>query len=336
MTLTTERQQFAEQNEMSMDFVNWFFDEKKEGCGNAWFIMAAAMWEGWKVRANREAQPVQSLELAGWQFKSVNGVWLGLIDEHGKNQAVREGCEVRGVYAMADALNDRDAVREAHAEWSRSTFGNVGPIGPLKHLSKEALEAAAQPDDLSEWADMQFLLWDAQRRAGITDEQITQAMIEKLSVNKKREWPEPKDGEPRLHITAPPAPAVPSKATPGNIEILASGYSNGTFQLDDDEANLATEIWNACRAAMLAQPVSQRYTFNSPVIPDGWIACSERMPELDKRVLLYFGSYDGHIEDGCIGDDGDGPYHYFFDGDSLQQEPTHWMPLPVAPEGGNG
>ncbi|HBH6867727.1 TPA: DUF551 domain-containing protein [Serratia marcescens] len=84
-----------------------------------------------------------------------------------------------------------------------------------------------------------------------------------------------------------------------------------------------------------AQPVSQSYTLNSPEIPDGWVACTERMPELDKRVLLYFGSYDGHIEDGCIGDDGDGPYHYFFDGDSLQQEPTHWMPLPAAPEGGN-
>lgn len=53
MTLTTERQQFAEQNEMSMDFVNWFFDEKKDSCGNAWFIMAAAMWEGWKAWANR-------------------------------------------------------------------------------------------------------------------------------------------------------------------------------------------------------------------------------------------------------------------------------------------
>ncbi|HEI9833958.1 TPA: hypothetical protein SLN39_000969 [Serratia marcescens] len=60
-------------------------------------------------------------------------------------------------------------------------------------------------------------------------------------------------------LTAPPAPTVPDKATPGNIEILASGYSNGTFQLDDDEANLATEIWNACRAAMLAQPVSSGY-----------------------------------------------------------------------------
>ncbi|EGB7612933.1 DUF550 domain-containing protein, partial [Salmonella enterica] len=38
------------------------------------------------------------------------------------------------------------------------------------------------------------------RRAGITDKQITWAMVEKLEVNKKREWPEPKDGEPRLHM----------------------------------------------------------------------------------------------------------------------------------------
>jgi hypothetical protein len=95
---------------------------------------------------------------------------------------------------------EREQVRREHAEWSDVTFGDVGPVGPLKHLSKEALEAAAEPGDLSEWADMQFLLWDAQRRAGISDEQITLAMVEKLTVNKQREWPEPKDGEPRLHI----------------------------------------------------------------------------------------------------------------------------------------
>lgn len=94
----------------------------------------------------------------------------------------------------------RNLIRRRHAEWSEKTFGNVGPVGPLKHLSKEALEAAADPDDLSEWADMQFLLWDAQRRAGITDEQITEALEEKLKVNMARHWPEPKDGEPRLHI----------------------------------------------------------------------------------------------------------------------------------------
>ena len=109
-------------------------------------------------------------------------------------------------YAMADAVKviagviARELVRREHAVWSQATFGDVGPVGPLKHLSKEALETAAEPGDLSEWADMLFLLWDAQRRAGISDEQITQAMVEKLVINKQREWPEPKDGKPRLHI----------------------------------------------------------------------------------------------------------------------------------------
>ncbi|WP_288078563.1 dATP/dGTP pyrophosphohydrolase domain-containing protein [Pseudomonas sp.] len=94
----------------------------------------------------------------------------------------------------------RKKVRAEHAEWAQATFGNTGPVGPLKHLSAEALEAAAEPSDLSEWADMQFLFWDAQRKAGISDEQITQAMVAKLPVNKARQWPEPKEGEPRFHI----------------------------------------------------------------------------------------------------------------------------------------
>ncbi|MBN5414792.1 DUF551 domain-containing protein [Serratia marcescens] len=178
------------------------------------------------------------------------------------------------------------------------------------------------------------------------------------------------DYEFRVLYDAPPEPAVPDdvqrdadrwRAMLGSarIRILgAAGFgATGLPGGDPDYRHFGMEIWthypgwltekneygidiltkyaDICRAAMLAQPVSSGYKLNSPEIPDGWIACSERMPELDKRVLLYFDSYDGHIEDGCIGDDGDGPYHYFFDGDSLQQEPTHWMPLPAAPEGGN-
>ncbi|HDY2462603.1 TPA: DUF550 domain-containing protein [Escherichia coli] len=103
-------------------------------------------------------------------------------------------------FKIALASLEREQIRHEHAKWSDSTFGCVGPIGPLKHLSKEALEAAAEPDDLSEWADMQFLLWDAQRRAGISDAEITAAMENKLKINMERQWPEPKDGEPRLHI----------------------------------------------------------------------------------------------------------------------------------------
>lgn len=124
------------------------------------------------------------------------------------DQRAQHDAGMKELAAMLQGSDERYVVRSEHAEWSQSTFGDVGPVGPLKHLSKEALEAAAEPGDLSEWADMQFLLWDAQRRAGITDEQITLAMIEKLAVNKARIWPEPKDGEPRLHIKAAPQQEV--------------------------------------------------------------------------------------------------------------------------------
>lgn len=115
------------------------------------------------------------------------------------------------LYTVSQPVPERERIRREHAEWSDATFGDIGPVGPLKHLSKEALEAAADPSDPLEWADMQFLLWDAQRRMGISDEFITRAMIEKLEINKTRQWPEPKDGEPRLHIKEQPVPIVSEK-----------------------------------------------------------------------------------------------------------------------------
>ena len=255
--------------------------------------------------------PAKNLELAGWQFKSVNGDWLGLIGEHGKNQAVREGCVVREVFAMADGLNDREQVRREHAAWSESTFGNVGPIGPLKHLSKEALEAASEPDDLSEWADMQFLLWDAQRRAGITDEQITQAMVEKLAVNKQREWPEPKDGEPRLHIAAP---AVQAEQLSGNTEPVSQPYTlpdgYALVPVEPTAAMLTasymfTNVDNTIdswKAMLAAAPSAPKQDFreitnsstnncreNAETSTKCWIPVSERMPEpkSERRVCVY-------------------------------------------------
>lgn len=124
------------------------------------------------------------------------------------------------IISTPQQTSEREQVRREHAAWSLATFGEVGPIGPLKHLSKEALEAAAEPGDLSEWADMQFLLWDAQRRAGISDGEITAAMEEKLKVNMARQWPEPKDGEPRLHIKAVSQP-VPENNDRQTLRCLA-------------------------------------------------------------------------------------------------------------------
>lgn len=170
---------------------------------------------------------------------------------------------------IALASLEREQIRHEHAKWSDSTFGCVGPIGPLKHLSKEALEAAAEPDDLSEWADMQFLLWDAQRRAGISDAEITAAMEDKLKINMERQWPEPKDGEPRLHIKEPG---------------------------------------------------------NSPVIPDGWISCSERMP--DKLIPVMVMYEDGEMWSAMWNG------NRWYDGTEYPDphSVTHWREMPAAPK----
>lgn len=256
------------------------------------------------------------------------------------------------LYRHAQPAPEREKVRREHAEWSQATFGNVGPVGPLKHLSKEALEAAAEPDDLSEWADMQFLLWDAQRRAGITDEQITQAMIEKLAVNKLRDWPEPKDGEPRLHIKEQPALVIPDVIS---LEKVAEMTAARGAEYSIRDGIIAAKWWNACRAAMLDRQLvdhvdeesltsinpapamgslsktgevlhtnSPAQGGNSSVIPDTWIPVSERMPETDGN---YWGWWSESKRQGPV---------WFIKSELQAQfqshEITHWMPLPAAPQ----
>ncbi|PWI79544.1 DUF551 domain-containing protein [Enterobacter sp. CGMCC 5087] len=68
---------------------------------------------------------------------------------------------------------------------------------------------------------------------------------------------------------------------------------------------------------------------NSPVIPDGWVDCSERMPEenSEQEVLACFKG-------------GDISTLYYFEGRwddaygivPIRQDVTHWMPLPAAPQ----
>ncbi|WP_249226342.1 DUF550 domain-containing protein, partial [Entomohabitans teleogrylli] len=186
------------------------------------------------------------------------------------------GADFIPLYRHAQPAPERDRVRCEHAEWSHATFGNVGPIGPLKHLSKEALEAAAEPDDLSEWADMQFLLWDAQRRVGITDEQITKAMIEKLVVNKQRSWPEPKDGEPRLHIKAQPVPDERKSFE----SFMAKRYGDLVDQRRAKNGDQGYMAWDMVVAWIVWQ-ARAKLAGNSPVIPDGLIAAVNRLLDSD-------------------------------------------------------
>ena len=92
---------------------------------------------------------------------------------------------------------------DAQAEWSRATFGSDqerGPIGPLRHLEKEAREAQQSPDDLTEKADCLFLIFDATRRSGKTLDELLDAAFAKLAINKERAWQTPAADEAIEHV----------------------------------------------------------------------------------------------------------------------------------------
>ncbi|EPV2661648.1 dATP/dGTP pyrophosphohydrolase domain-containing protein [Escherichia coli] len=226
------------------------------------------------------------------------------------------------------SLQLRNLIRQRHAEWSDKKFGCVGPVGPLKHLSKEALEAAAEPDDLSEWADMQFLLWDAQRRAGISDAEINVAMEDKLKINMERQWPEPKDGEPRLHIKEPGnSPVIPD----GLSTVCAEAYQVVGVMADAlgvfGDAAVQKVLDNLSQQKLVHRDV---LPFSLPVTPDGWISCSERMPKETGDIIVVS---DGIVMSGISYSRRDGFYiaALEYDDDEPIGGVTHWMPLPEPP-----
>lgn len=97
------------------------------------------------------------------------------------------------------------SLADDQAEWSQKTFGPddvKGPLGALRHLEKETVEAQAEAvkvanleprwsfDKLqTELADCLILLLDANRRAGFTPLSLVKAAQAKMTVNKARQWP---------------------------------------------------------------------------------------------------------------------------------------------------
>ncbi|HFL8903057.1 TPA: DUF551 domain-containing protein [Escherichia coli] len=85
-----------------------------------------------------------------------------------------------------------------------------------------------------------------------------------------------------------------------------------------------------------AKPVSQTYKLNklsgnSPVTPDGWISCSERMPEETGDIIVVS---DGIVMSGISYSRRDGFYiaALEYDDDEPIGGVTHWMPLPEPPQ----
>ena len=121
--------------------------------------------------------------------------------------------------------------------------------------------------------------------------------------------------------------------------------------LDEAEQELIVTI-NKYASQLAAEPIApndvreQTAIPQVPVTPDGWISCSERMPEMGERqcyVLAadFKNNYLPSIPNTQVGVYGD----WFNDGkptwddgggeDLYLKEVTHWMPLPEPPQGVN-
>ena len=81
--------------------------------------------------------------------------------------------------------------------------------------------------------------------------------------------------------------------------------------------------WNACRAAMLAAAPT-----GIPMNSNGWIPVSERMPE-DRISVILWDAEIGEVTSGHYSHKTQTFYHC---GDAIENEITHWMPPPCAPQ----
>lgn len=261
------------------------------------------------------------------------------IEYHGTQQLrERIARTVRAAIIQAGNSTATPDERTAFDEW------NNGEDCPL--AGRDAKSAA-------------WLAWIHRAKLGVTPAPV-QVDIEMLASALKNAPLAPSDNHGR-----PRAPVVPPAIEP-DYKVIKSILP--TANPDEYACCIAADMWNACRTAMLhggenskslhavkAAPVLNysvknidllhadcrgKSDGNSPVIPCGWISCSERMPG---REYVLAGDFSGthylasipNVQVGIYADwfDDEKPCWDDGDGNDLHlKEVTHWMPLPEPPQ----
>ncbi|EFL6490508.1 Eaa protein [Escherichia coli] len=120
-----------------------------------------------------------------------------------------------------------------------------------------------------------------------------------------------------------------------NAEFIAAANPATVLALLDELETAKKRI-----AELEAEPVSQTYNLNelsgnSPVTPDSWISCSERMPN-DKQYVWCWGKSYGWTECNTFEGYYDWSRNKWWAVTDIGEEPaskvTHWMPLPEPPQ----
>lgn len=106
--------------------------------------------------------------------------------------------------------------------------------------------------------------------------------------------------------------------------------------LDEIIAGAKTSMEQYLALSLKAERAAkQKSDSNSPVTPDGWISCSDRMPEnipgSCKEYLVFDGLNNKVHHDYWVVPDGDSaPVASFWN--HYGAHVTHWMPLPEPPQ----
>ena len=111
------------------------------------------------------------------------------------------------------------------------------------------------------------------------------------------------------------------------------------FNAWNNDENLPIAGVGAKNAAWLAwqarAELGHSLVVNSPVTPDGWISCSERMPD-DKQYVWFFGESRGFAGRDTFEGYYDWSRNKWWAVTDIGEEPaskvTHWMPLPEPPQ----
>lgn len=98
--MNNEIKQIAEQNGMSVEFVRWFFNEKKADCGEQWFLALGAMWEGWKGRGAESTAALVTIE----KDREVSGCPAGVDLQDHLRQLAADNVQVRERHHFIRAL----------------------------------------------------------------------------------------------------------------------------------------------------------------------------------------------------------------------------------------
>lgn len=204
----------------------------------------------------------------------------------------------------------------AHIGIAIATQLYTAPPAPVSVPDEMTMQEALSAIDRLSWQectrDAYMIGWNAcraamlqgadtelQRKAAIHD-----ALCERYNVESLTDFVDWQ----RNHIAeleaAPPAPVGPGETA------VMPDYPGYTMT--------QRECFQAGKKAGLAE------AGNSPVIPDGWVACSQRLPETDGN---YWGWWSESKRQGPV---------WFIKSELQAQfqssEITHWMPLPAAPQ----